>query len=79
MMCLFSQMALLPEYISLNEKSFTEFTFIERIKTQIKNDNMVIEKLYLALIEKANIIEHINEFEEHYTNYWKEYQKCWDI
>ena len=74
MMCLFSQMALLPEYISLNEKSFTEFTFIERIKTQIKNDNMVIEKLYLALIEKANIIEHINEFEEHYTNYWKEYQ-----
>ena len=74
MMCLFSQMALLPEYISLNEKSFTEFTFIERIKTQIKNDNMVIEKLHLALIEKANIIEHINEFEEHYTNYWKEYQ-----
>ena len=39
MMCLFSQMALLPEYISLNEKSFTEFTFIERIKTQIKKGN----------------------------------------
>ena len=73
-MCLFSQMALISDYKCLNDKSFNEIKFIERLKKQVDNDNMVKDKITIALHEKSSIIENINEFDTHYTNYWRDYK-----
>jgi hypothetical protein len=72
MMCLFSQMALLPEYSILND--YKETLFIEKIKKQVENDNLLKEKIQSSLESKSNIVDNVNEFETYHTNYWREYK-----
>jgi hypothetical protein len=72
MMCLFSQIALFPEYTSLSE--YKEIQFIEKLKKQVENDNLVKEKIQTSLVFKSKMINNINSFEEYHTNYWREYK-----
>ena len=45
-----------------------------KIKRQIENDNLLKEKIHTSLVSKANTITQINEFDNYYTNYWKEFK-----
>ena len=72
MMCLFSQLAIYPEYTTIAD--YKEIKFIEKIKRQVENDNLVKEKIQSALVSKANTIIQINEFDNYYTNNWKEFK-----
>ena len=72
MMCLFSQIALYTEYTSLSD--YKEIQFIEKLKKQVENDNLVKEKIQTSLSLKAGMITTINQFEDYHTNYWREYK-----
>ena len=72
MMCLFSQMGIYPEYSPISD--YKEIKFIEKIRKQVENDNMVKDKIQSALFSKSNTINNINEFEDYYTNHWREYK-----
>ena len=72
MMCLFSQLAIYPEYATIAD--YKEIKFIEKIKRQVENDNLLKDKIQSSLISKANTITQINEFDNYYTNHWKEFK-----
>ena len=75
-MYILSKMIEVPEYASLDDKNttITELKLIERIKKQVENDNLVKNKLITALDDKSNTINTINEFENYYSNRWREFK-----
>jgi hypothetical protein len=75
-MYILSKMIEVPEYVSLDDKNttITELKLIERIKKQVENDNLVKNKLITALDDKSNTINTINEFENYYSNRWREFK-----
>jgi len=70
-MCIFTQISVLPEYSNLTDLQ-TNF-FIERIRLQVENDSLVKDKIYNALNDKVNNIDLINSFHLYETNYWKQF------
>ena len=70
-LCLFSQLAVLPEYSSISE--LQRKFFIDSLKKQVENDNFVKDKLFNALNDKSNSIDSINQFHLYNTNYWKQF------
>jgi hypothetical protein len=70
-MCLFSQMSVLPEYSNLADLQ-TNF-FIERIRLQVENDSLVKDKIYNAINNKVDNIDLMNSFYLYETNYWKQF------
>ena len=70
-MCLFTQISVLPEYSNLADlqRNF----LIERIRLQVENDSLVKDKIYNALNNKADDIDSMNSFYLYETNFWKQY------
>ena len=71
-MCLFSQMAIIPEYSMLAD--LQQKVLIDRLKKQVDDDSFVKDKIYDALNRKSNAIENINNFDSYYTNWWKTFK-----
>jgi len=70
-MCIFSQMAVLPEYVNLSDLQ-RQF-LIDRIKKQVEEDSLVKDKIYNAISNKAEEIDNMNSFYLYKTNYWKQF------
>ena len=70
-MCIFTQIAILPEYVNLTDLQ-RQF-FIDRIKLQVDDDSLVKEKIYNALNNKAEDIDIMTSFYLYETNFWKQF------
>ena len=71
-MCLFSQIAIIPEYSFLS--TLQQKILIDRLTKQIEEDNYLKNKIYEALYRKSNNIININKFDFYYTNWWKTFK-----
>jgi hypothetical protein len=67
-LCLLSQMAILPDYNYL--VNFKTEKFIDRLKKQVEDDAFVKTKILDSINNKVEIIDHMNEFNSYYTNNW---------
>jgi len=70
-MCIFTQIAVLPEYANLADLQ-SQF-FIDRLKKQVEEDNLVKDKIYNSINNKMNDIDSINSFYLYKTNFWKQF------
>lgn len=67
-LCLLSQMAILPDYNYL--VNFKTEKFIDRLKKQVEDDAFVKTKILDSINNRVEIIDHMNEFNSYYTNNW---------
>ena len=70
-MCIFYQIAILPEYGILAE--LQQKQFIDRITKQVNEDNFIKDKIHTAINNKSTDIDKTYEFNSYYTNIWKEF------
>jgi hypothetical protein len=70
-LCLISQISLLPDYASLVQLDKTKF--MKQLQKQIEEDNFVKSKLNVTRNGISDDIDFIFEFQKHETNYWKNY------
>lgn len=71
MICLLNQMAILPDYNALNNMKSS--MFLDRVKKQVEDDNFVKTRINNALNNISNEIDHMYEFQQYKTNYWKSF------
>lgn len=69
LLCIFSQMAVLNDYTFLVD--FKESYLLNRINKQVEEDSYVKNKIFNAINQKSETIDHIMEFNNYSTNYWQ--------
>lgn len=70
-LCLLSQIAILPDYSFLANLDSNKF--INRLKKQVDEDLFVKTKLLNAVNNKSDVIDHMSQFIDYYTNNWNTY------
>ena len=70
-LCLLSQMTILAEYNYLINLDSNKF--ISRLRKQVDEESFVRSKIYDAINNKSDTIDHMTEFNTYYTNEWNYY------